>query len=755
MRLNRRGNGGSTAGSYIVIIFMLVAGFCLFRLDASSAKTGAAGVSVTHPDGAVLSTGISHPEANLNYSHLPLVFELNQGQTDPQVKFLARGSGYGLFLTSSEAVLELQSGPRGNDSVVRMQLAGANKNAVVSATDQLPGKSNYLLGNDPAKWQRDVPQFARVHYSKVYPGINLVYYGVQGRMEFDFEVAPGADPRQIALRFRGPKKLKVTPDGELILASANGDLRFHSPKIYQQIGNERTPVAGRFKLRSQHEAGFELAFYDPTRTLIIDPVLSYSTYLGGNGAESCSAISGIAVPPGPGTPGCPAIAVDSASRVYMAGSTTSTVFPNPTASPALRGTANVFLAQLDSSGSALIFSTYLGGTGKDVPTGVAVDSGFNVYVAGTTTSSDFPVSAGAFQASALSVGPHVFVSKLNSTASAVLYSTYLSGSGADNATGLAIDPSGKAYVTGTTTSPAFPTSGGFPVTTGTFQSAPKAVNQFFLSRLDPGQTGAASLLYSTYIGGSTPANGVTAGGGIAVDTNSSAYITGGTNFTDMPVLNASQGTNNGGVDAFVGEFLFPSNGTQPTRNYLTYFGGSGDEAGYAITVDASFSAYITGSTTSTNIAVPTGTTAFQAANGGGIDAFVAKFGNLTLTTTSPTGTVPFNYFSFLGGSGTDIGLGIAVDTIGGARVSGWTNSGNFPTLNVPSGLGAGSFPDAFAARIETTATSTTTAGNYSTYLGGNGTDVGTSIAVDSTGASYVGGETSSSNFPVLTPFQGA
>ncbi|MDP9159993.1 MAG: SBBP repeat-containing protein [Acidobacteriota bacterium] len=753
MRLNRRGNGSSTAGSFIIC--MLVALLGLLRLDAGSAKTGAAGVSITHPDGAVLSSGVSPQKANIEYGHLPLVFELNQGQTDPQVKFLARGSGYGLFLTSHETVLELQSGGRKDNSVVRMQLAGANQDAVISATDQLPGKSNYFLGNDPAKWHSNVPQFARVHYSNVYKGINLVYYGVQGRMEFDFEVAPGADPRQIALHFAGPRKLKVTPDGELVLASAHGDLRFHSPKIYQQIGSERIPVAGRFSLRGRHEAGFDLAAYDPRQTLIIDPVLSYSTYLGGNGAESCSAISGIAVPPGPGTPGCPAIAVDSASRVYMAGTTTSTVFPNPTASPSLRGTANVFLAQLDSSGSALIYSTYLGGSGKDVPAGVAVDSGFNVYVAGTTTSTDFPVSAGAFQASALSAGPHVFVSKLNSTASAVLYSTYLSGNGADNATGLAVDPGGRAYVTGTTTSPAFPTSGGFPVTTGTFQSAPKAVNQFFLSRLDPGQTGAASLLYSTYIGGSTPSNGVTIGGGIAVDTNSSAYITGGTNFTDMPVLNASQGTNNGGVDAFVGEFLFPSNGTQPTRNYLTYFGGSGDEAGYAIAVDASFSAYITGSTTSTNVTVPTGTTAFQAANGGGIDAFVAKFGNLTLTTTSPTGTVPLNYFSFLGGSGTDIGLGIAVDTIGGARVTGWTNSGNFPTLNVPSGLGASGLPDAFAARIETTATSATTAGNYSTYIGGNGSDVGTSVAVDSTGASYVAGETSSSNFPVLTPFQGS
>lgn len=756
MRSNRPGSraGSSSARSIIFICLMLIAGFGLFRMDAGAGKSDATGPTFTHSDGEVLSSAIARPKMTPDYGRLPLIFERNEGQTDSQVKFLAKGRGYGLFLTSSEAVLELQAGAGRPNSVVRMKLAGGNQTATVNGTDKLPGKSNYLLGNDPSKWQRNVPQYARVRYSDVYPGINLVYYGVQGRMEFDFEVAPGVDARQIALRFSGSKKLKVTRDGSLILASGDRDLRFQAPKIYQQVGSERRPVAGKFAMRGNYEVGFDLGTYDRARALVIDPVLSYSTYLGGNGAESCSAILGTSIPPGPGTPGCPAIAVDSASRVYIAGSTTSTVFPNPTASPTLHGTANVFIAQLDSSGAALLFSTYLGGSGKDVPAGVAIDSGFNVYVAGTTTSSDFPTSSSAFQTSALNAGSHVFVSKLNSTASAVLYSTYLSGSGTDTATGLAIDPSGRAYVTGTTTSPAFPASGGFPVTTGAFQTAPKATNQFFLSRLDSAQTGSASLLYSTYIGGSTPANGVTVGGGIAVDTNSSAFITGGTNFTDMPVLNASQGTNNGGVDAFVGEFLFPSN-TPPTQNYLTYLGGTGDEAGYAIAVDSGFSAYVTGSTTSSTITIPTGTTPFQAASGGGMDAFVAKFGNLTLTTTTPTGTVPFSYFSFLGGSGSDVGLGIAVDTIGGTRVTGWTNSGNFPTLNSPSGLGAGGGVDAFAARIETTATSATTAGNYSTYLGGGGSDVGTSIAVDSTGASYIAGETVSGNFPVVTPFQGS
>ncbi|GAC1430871.1 MAG: hypothetical protein NVS1B11_05630 [Terriglobales bacterium] len=634
-----------------------------------------------------------------------------------------------------------------------MQITGGNERPAIEGAGLLPGKSDYFIGKDDSKWTRNVPQYARVREKNVYPGIDLVYYGSQGRLEYDFEVAPGADPKQVALRFQGPRNVKLTSDGALVLVNESGEVRLQAPVIYQQVGAERRSVPGKFAMRGKRKVGFDLGAYDRTRTLIIDPVLNYSTYLGGNGAESCSAILGIAIPPGPGIPGCPAITVDSASRAYIAGSTTSTTFPNTTASPVLKGSANVFLAQLDSSGSTLLFSAYLGGSGKDVPAGIAVDSGFNIYVAGTTTSADFPTSPGAYQATAVNAGSHVFVTRLNSTASAITYSTYLSGSGTDIASGVAIDPNGRTYVTGTTTSPAFPTSGGFPTTTNALQTAPKATNQFFLSRLDPGQSGSASLLYSTYIGGATPSNGVTVGGGIAVDTNSSAYITGGTNFGDMPVLNASQGVNNGGVDAFVGEFLFPANKT-PTRNYLTYLGGAGDDVGYAVAVDSGFNAYVTGSTTSGTITIPTGTTPLQGSNGGGVDAFVAKFGNLTLTTTTTTGTVPFDYFSFLGGSGTDIGLGIAVDTIGGARVTGWTNSPNFPVVNATSGLGASTAPDAFAARIETTASTSTATGNYSTYLGGNGTDAGTSIAVDPTGASYIAGETASSNFPTVTPFQG-
>jgi len=587
-----------------------------------------------------------------------------------------------------------------------------------------------------------VPQFAQVRYENVYPGIDLLYYGNQGRVEYDFKVAPGADPNQIALRFHDSEKMVLTSAGDLVLATNAGDVRLKAPRVYQEIGQEHQSVAGRFILRANHRVGFEIGAYDRSRTLIIDPVLTYSTYLGGSGNEGCSAISGAV------KSGCPAIAVDSAGNAYVAGTTTSADFP-PSGTPyqaTLSGAADIFIAKLKSDGSALLFSTYLGGTGTDTSAGVATDSGFNVVVAGTTNSADFPTNGtnAAFQPTPLSSGNHVFVSKLDSNGSNLIYSTYLSGStGADNATGLALDVRGLAYLTGTTTSTDFPT------TSGAFQTTSKATNQFFMSKVDPSLTGSGSLVYSTYLGGSAPASGVTVGGGIAVDTSSTSpnvLITGGTSFTDMPVLNASQGTNAGGIDAFVAKFI-PTNASGTEQIYLTYLGGSGDDIGNGIAVDSGGSAYVTGSTTSTDLPAA-GTGPFQPAYGGGAsDAFLVKLNN-----PASGVSVALTYSTYLGGSGTDVGLAVAVDSLQGARLTGYTDSSNFPTqVPVQASLGGGT--DAFATRIDTTATTATAAGHYSTYLDGSGNDRGTGIAVDPQGASYVAGETASSNFPKQNPFQ--
>jgi Domain of unknown function DUF11/Beta-propeller repeat len=711
---------------------------------------------------------------HLSPLQLPLIFEPNQGQSDPRVKFLSRGAGYGVFLTSDQAVLTL--GGRARSAVVGMQLAGASPTVTVRGSAQLPGKSNYFIGNNPAKWRRDIPQFARVRYEGVYPGVDLVYYGHQGQLEYDFELAPGADPRTIAFQFQGPQKPELGHNGDLILASGSGELRLKAPRIYQSSPAGEQPVAGRFALRQDGKVGFEVAEYDRSRVLVIDPVLTYSTYFGGNADESCSVITAVATPPS----GCPAVAVDASSNIYLAGSTTSANFPltpQPATDPppaafqtALATAPDVFVTKLNSAGNAIVFSTYLGGDGADISGGVAVDSAFNVVVAGTTTSTNFPVSGSAFQGTPASAGAHAFVSKLDATGHTLDYSTYLSGNGVESARGLAVDFKNKIYVIGATTSTNQPdATHSFPATLGAIQVASLGTSQFFVSKLDPTLIGFPSLVYSTYFGGGSPLNGLTLGGGIAVDANSNVYITGGTNFqhtgsatTDFPIVNAYQGcldtppptttttpncsTSVTATDAFVAK-LNPTAASGSQLLYSTYLGGSGDDVGYGIAADSSLSAYVTGSTTSTDFIIPTGTTAFQGLNGGGADAFVGKLGNPCTGSTCTTTTVPLTYFSYLGGAGTDVGLAIAVDTSQGARIAGYTNSANFPVPNSPVQATLAGGVDGFVSRIDTTAASSLALGHYGTYLGGSGNDYATSIAADTLGSSYVAGETASANFP--------
>jgi hypothetical protein len=807
-----------------LVLAALLIGISLFRLDAGKALGGENAMSRSR------RTAVSSKKSPQNaiqiasvYGQLPLSFEPNQGQTDPQVKFLARGGGYGLYLTGSEAVLALHARAEQN-SIIRMSLirmSGDNSNnaQVVDAEEGLPGKSNYFIGNDPAKWHRNIPQFARVRYHDVYPGIDLVYYGHQGKLEYDFEVSPGADPKQIAIQFRGSPRLALTAAGDLSIATEAGNVQLQAPRVYQQIGHEDRPVPGKFVLLSDNQVAFEIGAYDRTQRLVIDPILTYSTYLGGSGDESCSKIeqTQLGISTAQFTPGCPAIAVDAAFRTYVAGATTSSDFPgmaltatstkpasfqacldtppanptspgNPSSCPTGLTNSDVFVVRLNASGTALDFATYLGGDGSEVTAGLAVDQNFNVHIVGTTNSTNpadplhFPTLPTSFQPTAASTGTHVFVTELAAGGANLLYSTFLSGNGTDIAAGVAIDNLGKEYVTGTTT------SSNFPTTATAFQGAPKSTNQSFFTKLDPTITGPGALLYSTYIGGSTVATGVgvMVGGGIAVDTNCNAYLTGGTNFTDLFTQNAPQGTNRGGLDAWVAKFSVPTGsscGSLLSLTYLTYFGGSGDDVGYGIAVDTGFNAYITGSTTSPDIVLPAGSTApspfarclnlppvsgpYPAppcpSTGTMPDAFVAKFGSLT---TGTTGTnVPYLYFTYLGGSQADTGTAIAADTIGGAFVTGWTTSSDFPTgvlsgTAVQTTLGGGVGEDAFVARIDTT---TICASNppavlcpgYTSYLGGSGTDIGTGIALDSGSSTYVTGETASTNFPVVKPFQTA
>jgi Beta-propeller repeat/Domain of unknown function DUF11 len=707
------------------------------------------------------------------YHRLPLIFEPNQGQSDPQVKFLAHGGGYGLFLTADQAVLTLRHATAGSGagalqpSVIRMALVGATGNSTVSGDDQLSGKSNYFIGNDPAKWHTDVPQFARVRYRSVYPGIDLVYYGKQGQLEYDFEAAPGSDPREVTLRFEGAENLAIDSAGNLVLAVADGHVTLQAPRVYQHVGEEERGVDGRFELRGKDRVGFALGAYDPRRALVIDPVLTYSTYLGGSSDEACTVILGVAS----GVSGCPAVAVDTSLNAYIAGSTESADFPQAGVpfQASLKGTANVFIAKFNNTANTLVFSTYIGGNLKDTTAGLAVDAGTNVTVTGNTTSSNFPTNGTniAFQATPLSVNNHAFVSKLDPLGHTLIYSTYLSGNGIDTATGLALDTGGNAYVTGTTTSTEIDT--GFPSTLGADSDQrysgrrPGGTSSFFVTKINPSFSGADSVPYSTYFGGSSPHAGETVGGGIAVDANSDVYITGGTNFTDIPVLNAFSGTLSGGLDVFVAEFN-PAAVTGTQLLYSTYLGGTGDDIGFGIAVDSALSAYVTGSTTSIDFPAA-GSGVFQATQRGGRDAFLAKLGAPGTSVGVTEGTVPLIYFTYLGGSSDDVGLGVVVDNSGqavggsqGARITGWTASHDFPVINNPVQTVFGGGNDAFVARIDTTATSPTASGHYATFLGGSANDYGTGIAVDVQGASYVAGETGSGDFltdapPLTASFQ--
>ena len=805
---NAAGNGMKAA--FLAAAVLATAGVVFyFGTAAHAAKASGPGSA----ERGSARQGSANPTALVSKAlSLPMFFEPNQGQTDPQVKFLARGAGYGLFLTADEAVLELQHpalstqhsavSSQPSSSVIRMRLDGANASSRVSGASPLPGKSNYFIGNDPSQWHHDIPQFARVQYQAVYPGVDLVYYGNQGQLEYDFRVAPGAEPNQIALSFTGASAR--IDAGDLILSTANGDVRFNAPIVYQQNGNNRQSIAGSFRQLAGNKIGFTIGDYDHRRELVIDPILTYSTYLGGGGESLVK------------------VAINSADWIYVAGSTTSADFPlstkyypnNPPYQSTLGGNnaQNVFIAVINPAlqppqyldAQQLLYATYLGGSQIDSLAGIAVDASSNIYVAGSTTSPDFPTTSNAFQTAAAVAGnfpgTHGFVSALSlglNSAYTLTYSTYLAGNGADTVTGMAIDnscstqQSGQAacnaYVTGVTTSTNGP-GDGFPANAIGYQTQSNSSGnlQFFASKIYPGNSGPQSMLYSTYLGGGNfGTTDMATGGGIAVDpsgTNVNMYITGATNMLAVagnggaafPILNAQQSCLNQAsqtssctnsptaTDAFVAK-INPNYTGLSSLIYSTYLGGSDNDVGIGIAVDTSSNAYVTGSTSSNNWVCSGCVTGFQTNYAGGTNsnAFIVKIGSQT-----GTGAVyPLTYFTYLGGSGPDSGQDIKVDSVGAAHVVGTTSSTvNFPvTTDALQTVYGGGDSDAFVALISTTLSGTfplTPAGDYVTYLGGSGTDQGTGIAVDPTfGAAYVAGTTQSTNFPFpppggLTPFQG-
>ena len=715
--------------------------------------------------------GALRPAIGESYGNLPLSFEANQGQTDPQVKFLSRGNGYVLFLTDKAAVLALtpngepkdrrlsgktphNSAPSSRNDrkvattsakrdVVRMELIGATHKKCAVGVDRLPGTANYFIGSDPAKWQSDMPTYTKVRYSAIYPGVDLVYYGNQRQLEYDFVVAPGVRTGQMQLHFAGAASLTLNGAGDLKVRARHGDIAFRKPVVYQVKDGHRQSVPGSFRLLSRNTVGFRLGNYDHHRELVIDPTLAYATYLGGSLGDFPSAI-----------------AVDTAGNAYITGGTESIDFPVTTGAyntTAATGSSAAFVTKLNPGGTALVYSTYLGGAANDsgaTGTAIAVDASGNAYLTGTTFASGFPVSSGAFE---LTPGDDVglfgasFVAKLNPLGTALVYSTYLGGSLPDLAYAIAVDSSGDAFVAGEAESPNFPiTSGAFQTTIGGTAGASANV---FVTKFNPA---GSALIYSTYLGGSN-IDGAT---GIALDNLGDAYTTGQACSTNFPVTPGAFQTVNGGAltdscNAFVAKF----NPAGTALLYSTYLGGSGSDGANAIAVDASENAYVTGYSFSTNFPVTAG--AFQTGN----NAAANQESNTFLTKLNPAGN-ELIYSTYLGGSGYssaasqyieygegDTGTGVAVDALGNAYVTGASDSSNFPVTSSALQMTnpyaqEGQYGDAAAFLTEIDPGGSGLV--YSTYLAGSA-GVGEEaygIAMDTLGNPYIAGISSSSNFPV-------
>ncbi len=803
------------------------------------------------------------------YGKLPLSFEVNRGQADSRIKFLARGHGYSLFLTSTEAVLSFREGslkskgknqrarlegryPRLPPSLVhpldwtageffgpliqnpkskiqnpsapstknpapstlRMKLVGANPQAKVVGLERLPGKSNYLIGNDPKKWRTNVANYAKVRYKDVYPGIDLVYYGNQGQLEYDWVVAPSADPKAIALEIVGAglapptgasvsrrtAPLRVDATGDLVISTDGGEVRFHKPLVYQlaekqkakgkgqnaKVENQRTTddgprtpqvvnssftihhsefVDGRYVMLADNRIGFEVAAYDKSRPLIIDPVLSYSTYL--SGADSAFESAGTQIT---------SVAVDAAGSVYVTGAVTSTDFvaspgaydsscgsdgacggqPLPDGLITLVPPSDVFVAKFNPEGSALLYSTYLGGGLWDSANAIAVDDAGNAYVAGTSNSPDYPTIAGAPQPACGSEGTcnrdgdgntsnDAILAKLNPDGSGLVYSTFLGGSNYDQANGLALDAAGNAYVGGMTTSTDFPTTSGafrtepLPPDCGTAIGAAWC-SLGFVAKVDAAGT---SVLYSTFLGGGS--DWVVA---VAADSEGHAYVTGETQSSDFPTTAGAFRPGFAGGECSMEVIVFPCPDvfvaeldlTGSNLVYSTFLGGvEADRAG-GIAVDSAGGLYVSGTTQSSGF--PTTPGAFQTALNGGDcpaplgastqcpDAFLAKFN------PAGAGEASLVYSTLLGGQGGDYAAGVRVDVAGNAYITGTTASLDFPTKNPIQAASAGE-PDVFVSEINPAGSALV----FSTYLGGGSFDWGTSLAVDTSAAVYVAGST--------------
>jgi uncharacterized repeat protein (TIGR01451 family) len=693
------------------------------------------------------------------WNNVPLFFEPNVGQTDSQVRFLSRGPGYTLYLTGNEAVIvsrkpassvkpEVQTAPGlvppetsaaaagvHVSSVIRMELLGANTSPQVYGSELQPSRSNYFKGRDRSKWRTNVPNFASVRYQQIYPGVNLVYYGNQRQLEYDFLVTPGSDPSRIALGIHGGSA-RVDDQGNLVVATANGEMSFHKPVGYQVIANQRQPVESRFVL-ANNRVSFAVGTYDRRRTLVIDPAVTFSSYLGGSNNDRAAGVS-----------------FDSAKNVYVAGSTASNDFPTLNSSQVYGGGFDIFVTKMNPAGTAQIYSTYVGGSGDDLSTAIKVDAIGNAYVVGESNSGDFPVTAGAAQTAygGGQSGNKGFqgdgvLFKLNAAGSGLVYATYLGGKSDEIIEDVAIDAAGYAYVSGETGSTR---SQHFPITRNAFETSCATDILYgtcfagFAAKVN--RTGS-HFIYVTYLDEPNGFNDTAHG--IAVDTSGDAYVGGemGPGFpttagTFQPACGGT--TTCTAVQGYVAE-LNPTGTGLIFGTYLGSTSNGGISEVNSVAVDATGGVYAAGEFQSVTTAdFPVTPTAAQIFYGGGSLSCASLCGDAFVTKLNSNGTA-LVYSTYLGGTGDETAFKIAVDSQQNAYVVSSTTSTDFPQVFQiqPLGYGGGTHDGAI-----TEVNAGGTAFLFSSYLGGSSEDIARGLAVDTNGNMYVVGRTLSTDFPV-------
>lgn len=659
------------------------------------------------------------------YGRLPLRFEANRGQVSSEVEFLARGNGYLLLLTRDEAIVEVTPArapvplsrpvePRAvaqetsRPSVLRMRLAGVDPAAQVVGADALPGRSHYFVGTDPAQWVSDVPHFGQVVYRGVYPGVDWIFHGDGRQLEHDFHVAPGAEPTGIELVIGGDgpdgawPTLRIDDAGELVMGLLGGELRQARPLVYQEVAGDRRLVAGEYELRGEGRVGFVVGPYDRTRPLVIDPVLLYATFLGH-------------------MPIARSVAVDGAGNAYVTGNTAAATLPYQHG-PLDLGMEGVYVDKLNPSGTAVLYSTVIGGSYPDYGNAVAVDGAGRAYVTGDTRSTDFPRQPPGVSG-CLGNGD-AFLTRL-AASGALDYSRCIGGSADDGGTAIDVDAAGRVVVTGYTWSSDFPT------THGAFDRGLDGQDAF-VTKLNPAGGGSADVVYSTLLGGGQRE----AGTGIAVHGDGTIYVVGNTESTSFPTTAGAFDRSLNGVgtkDAFLAR-ISPAGGGQADLAYSTLVGGGGYDTASSMALDAAGNAYVIGLTDSSDF--PT-KRALQARLAGPADAFVAKMN------PGGSGLNDLVYGTYLGGSGGDMGRGIAVNTSGEAIVTGDTQSTDFPRPGALFPTYGGGSGDAFLAKLASGGDSLL----FGTFLGGNDVDNGLAVAHDGARGIFVAGWTSSPNFP--------